>query len=155
MSRLTLAVLGLVAAHVGAALLLVRAGAAGQDSRAPAPPAQITAPPAAPETKPPEAPDPFARYLEADQPVADGFDFPVGDADGQGAYTDPATGKTHHGFYVATRFGDRISLGLHPGEDWNGRGGGNTDEGQPVHAAAAGRVVHVSQGQALWGGAAI
>ena len=31
--------------------------------------------------------------------------------------------------------------GIHTGEDWNGRGGGDTDFGQPVMAVATGKVV--------------
>jgi len=106
-------------------------------------------------TAPADAADVFQRFLAPGVPVADGFDFPVGDADGQGSYTDPRTGRTHHGWYRATRFGDRIKLGLHPGEDWNGRGGGNTDEGQPVRSVAAGRVVEIRTGEALWGGVVV
>jgi hypothetical protein len=59
---------------------------------------------------------------------------------GEGKYTDAATGTKHNGYYVATSFGESFSLGLHPGEDWNGKGGGNTDLGRPVHSVAAGRV---------------
>jgi len=53
---------------------------------------------------------------------ADGFDFPFGDPDGKGSYTDKATGRTHNGWYVATRFTEKYSMGIHTGEDWNGSG---------------------------------
>jgi hypothetical protein len=90
-------------------------------------------------------------YLSNDQPVADGFDFPVGDPDGQGAYVDQATGKRFRGWTRATEFLEEIPLGIHPGEDWNGRGGGDSDLGQPVHAIGAGRVVRAEAGGPLWG----
>ncbi|MBW2703143.1 MAG: peptidoglycan DD-metalloendopeptidase family protein [Deltaproteobacteria bacterium] len=96
-------------------------------------------------------PDVFDRYLEHPYPVAKGFDFPVGNAEAKGSYVDAKTGKRHQGWYVAAGFGERYSLGLHPGEDWNGRGGGNTDEGQPVHSLAAGRVVLAKDFAGLWG----
>jgi murein DD-endopeptidase MepM/ murein hydrolase activator NlpD len=95
--------------------------------------------------------DPFESYLRAEFPVADGFDFPVGDSDGRGAYLDPASGRSYDGWYVATRFGERYSLGIHPGEDWNGTGGWNTDLGQEVHAVAAGRVAFSGDCGRLWG----
>ena len=83
----------------------------------------------------------FDKYLSEELPPADGFDFPFGRGDGTGSYTDSATGKQHDGWYIATRFGETYSLGIHPGEDWNGNGGGNTDLGQPVFAVANGRTV--------------
>lgn len=95
--------------------------------------------------------NPFDNFLNVPVTPADGFDFPFGDAEGKGAYTDQATGKTHQGWYIATRFGEQYSLGLHPGEDWNGKGGGNTDLGQPVYAVANGRVVFAEQGGQPWG----
>ena len=57
----------------------------------------------------------------------------------------------YDGWYVATRFGERYSLGIHPGEDWNGTGGGNTDLGQEVHAVASGRVAFSGDCGRLWG----
>ncbi|MBN2494788.1 MAG: M23 family metallopeptidase [Deltaproteobacteria bacterium] len=81
------------------------------------------------------------RFMACSIPPADGFDFPVGDPDGQGAYTDPATGKVHAGWYISVRFGQRYAYGIHPAEDWNGCGLANTDLGQPVHAVAHGEVV--------------
>ncbi len=93
----------------------------------------------------------FDRYLLADIPVADGFDYPVGNPDAKGSYTDPATGATHDGWYVAATFCENYALGLHPGEDWNGAGGGDTDLDQPVYTVAAGQVVYAREAGAPWG----
>jgi len=98
-----------------------------------------------------ETVDVFDAYLDASEPIADGFDFPVGDRDGRGAYRDLNSGQQHQGWYVATGFGERYSLGLHPGEDWNGKGGGASDLGQPVRAVAAGRVLFAGAAGAPWG----
>jgi murein DD-endopeptidase MepM/ murein hydrolase activator NlpD len=95
--------------------------------------------------------DVFDRYLRTEIPPAEGFDFPLGDANGRGVYTELKTGQQYRGYYVATRFGERTSLGIHPGEDWNGRGGGNTDLGQPVYAVAAGKVVFADSCGPRWG----
>jgi murein DD-endopeptidase MepM/ murein hydrolase activator NlpD len=93
----------------------------------------------------------FDDYLKADPAPADGFDFPFGRGDGGGFYEDKATGKRHDGWYVATHFGETYSLGIHPGEDWNGSGGGNTDLGQDVLAIANGRTVFAADCGKLWG----
>lgn len=94
----------------------------------------------------------FDEYMDAAGVApADGFDFPVGDADGRGSYVDQSTGRRHDGWYVATRFAESYSLGLHPGEDWNGAGGGDTDLGQDVRAVAHGRVVFARDCGRLWG----
>jgi len=108
----------------------------------PAEPVQLPAPVPAPAPLPPSDPSGvFEKYLSTDIPPADGFDLPVGDPDGQGSYTDLATGQSHHGWYVSTRFAQWYPYGIHPGEDWNGVGGANTDLGQPVFAVATGKVV--------------
>lgn len=114
----------------------------------------LPAPPAREDTATPAA-NPFDRFMHSDFPAADGFDYPFGNADGKGPYTDLATGKVHHGWYIATRFNERYSLGIHPGEDWNGAGGGNTDYGQDVYAVAHGRVVFASHCGRLWGNVVI
>ncbi len=93
----------------------------------------------------------FDAYLHADAAPADGFDFAFGDPDGKGEYTDKATGKRFTGWYIATKFAEQYSLGIHPGEDWNGNGGKNTDRGQPVYAVANGRVVFAASCGQLWG----
>lgn len=93
----------------------------------------------------------FDDYLFAAYAPADGFDFPFGNADGKGAYTDKETGKQYSGWYIATKFAEQYSLGIHPGEDWNGNGGKNTDRGQDVFAVANGRVVFAESCGKLWG----
>jgi lipoprotein-anchoring transpeptidase ErfK/SrfK len=93
----------------------------------------------------------FDEYLRTDFRVADGFDYPCGDVDGKGSYTDRATGKAYKGWYVATHFADNYSFGIHPGEDWNGVGGGNTDLGQDVFTVANGRVVFAASCGKLFG----
>ncbi len=98
----------------------------------------------------PGAPDAFDAFLAAPHPPADGFDLPVGDGEGGGRYQDPA-GRRHQGWYVATHFKERYALGLHPGEDWNGRGGGDSDLGQPVRAIGHGRVVVAKDFPDPWG----
>jgi murein DD-endopeptidase MepM/ murein hydrolase activator NlpD len=93
----------------------------------------------------------FDEYLSTTIPPADGFDFPIGDANAQGSYQDLATGAKHTGWYIATKFNESYNLGIHTGEDWNGGGGGNTDLGQAVHAVANGRVKFAENCGALWG----
>lgn len=87
----------------------------------------------------------------SDTPPSDGFDFPVGDENGRGVYTDKASGKEFDGWYVAVQFDEEYSLGIHTGEDWNGKGGGSTDLGQDVHSVANGRVVFAQHCGRLWG----
>ena len=70
--------------------------------------------------------------------VADGFDFPIGDCD--------ATG-----YHKARGF----QRGGHPGEDWNGPAGGNTDLGDPVYAIGNGIVVLSRDVQGGWGNVVI
>lgn len=96
------------------------------------------------------AASPIESWMQVDYPVANGFDLPVGDRDGGGRYQAP-DGRTHRGFKISTDFGEQYSLGIHPGEDYNGRGGGNSDLGQPVRSIGAGRVVFARAAGGPWG----
>jgi murein DD-endopeptidase MepM/ murein hydrolase activator NlpD len=68
------------------------------------------------------------------QPRCSGFDFPVGPPDAAG-------------YYDAQPFG----VNDHLGNDWNGRGGGDSDLGDPVYAIAAGVVSVAADHGGDWG----
>ena len=70
--------------------------------------------------------------------MADGFDFPVGKPDAEGYYR--ARGYRPNG---------------HLGEDWNGKGGGDTDLGDPVYSVAHGVVVFAQNFAHGWGNVVI
>lgn len=94
---------------------------------------------------PPESPKPV--YTPDGILIADGFDFPVGprgenvnvwdtykvDAN----LVDPQYYKAYNAW--------------HTGEDWNGKGGGDTDLGDPIYAVAHGRVVEFGYYVPSWG----
>jgi len=65
--------------------------------------------------------------------VADGFDQPVGKPDAEG-------------YYMSRGF-----LSYHPGEDWNGLGGGNSDLGAPVYCIGNGYVTYARDARMGWG----
>src|SRR5262249_29328488 len=67
-------------------------------------------------------------------PACDGFDFRVGPPDAVGYHDDQPFGQHEH-----------------LGNDWNGNGGGDTDLGDPVHAAAAGVVIEATDIGGDWG----
>lgn len=76
-----------------------------------------------------------AGILQRLQPC-DGFDYPVG----------PPNAKDYY------KFRGFLPEGLeHLGEDWNGTGGGNTDFGDYVYAAADGIVFHSKNHRGGWG----
>lgn len=77
--------------------------------------------------------------------VADGFDYPVGK-------TGSATQKRDSdGWYNAQDFTEN----QHLAEDWNGDGGGNSDCGEPVYAAARGVVIMAENVLLGWGNVVI
>lgn len=67
-------------------------------------------------------------------PLADGFDFPVGKPNADGYYK-------YRGFWPNG----------HLGEDWNGKGGGDTDLGDPIYSMGAGVVVLSEDVKIGWG----
>lgn len=81
----------------------------------------------------------FSLQLEAKNvtvELADGFDYPVGKPD--------ATG-----YYKAR--GLRLRSPTHFGEDWNGKGGGDTDLHDPIYAIANGVVTFAYDTRGGWG----
>ena len=79
---------------------------------------------------------PVSAYAEAKVNIADGFDFPVGK-------------PSSVGYYKAR--GLRLRSPTHFGEDWNGRGGGDTDLGDPVYSCADGIVTFAHNVHQGWG----
>jgi hypothetical protein len=75
---------------------------------------------------------------EVTVPLADGFDYPVGKPNGDNYYV--FRGFTPNG---------------HLGEDWNGKGGGDTDLGDPVYSVADGVVVFSADVRLGWGNCVI
>jgi murein DD-endopeptidase MepM/ murein hydrolase activator NlpD len=100
---------------------------------------------------PSEARNVFDDYLNTDFPPADGFDFAVGDRNGNGPYEDKATSQRYAGWHVATHFTDVYKYGIHTGEDWSGNGPPNSDLGQAVYAIASGKVAFADFCGSLWG----
>ena len=72
--------------------------------------------------------------------LTDGFDFPVGKPDAVG-------------YYKAR--GMRLQPPIHFGEDWNGRGGGDTDMGAPVYSIGDGVVTWAYDVHQGWGNVVI
>jgi len=71
---------------------------------------------------------------------ADGFDFPVGKPNAEG--------------YYKSR-GVRLRAPFHFGEDWNGRGGGDTDFGDPIYAIGDGICSFAYNVGGAWGNVVI
>ena len=67
-------------------------------------------------------------------PITKSFDFPVGAPNAKN-------------YYNAQKFGKNDHLG----DDWNGKGGSNTDLGDPVYAASAGIVSFSDDLKGGWG----
>lgn len=103
--------------------------------------------PPEPEASPHVLHGPPRVALLLDASLGDGFDFPVGDAEGKGSYRDKATRRQHQGWSATGKPGEPDGNDAkHTGEAWNGKGGGATDAGQPVHAIASGEVLEIQDG---------
>lgn len=69
-------------------------------------------------------------------PLADGFDYPVGKPNAAG-------------YYKAR--GLRLRPPVHFGEDWNGKGGGDSDLHDPIYACGDGVVTFAADVKVGWG----
>ncbi len=78
------------------------------------------------------------RHLEPVVRLADGFDFPVGKPDARG-------------YYKARGFRSNS----HPGEDWDGVGGGDSDFNDPINSIAEGVVTFAGDARSGWGNVVI
>lgn len=85
----------------------------------------------------------------AEIPVSDGFDFPVGKPDGVGYIHGLPT--DNNGWDFLENEGTAINPIIHPGEDWNGDGGGDTDLGDAVYAISNGHIVAAEDYGSRWG----
>ena len=80
-------------------------------------------------------------------PISDGFDFPVGP---RGTNVDVYRTHKIDATLADPAYFKSFSV-WHPGEDWNGRGGGDTDLGDPIYAISHGRVVEFGNFPPTWG----
>jgi murein DD-endopeptidase MepM/ murein hydrolase activator NlpD len=116
--------------------------------------------PASRDAAPPPGPlDPTTVFIAAETeapsrgiargepPTVDGFDYPCGRRDAAEPWED---------YYVAADVCDaeyhRLFKGVwHPGEDWNGKAGGDRDLGHPIYAIAHGVVTVAKYYPTSWG----
>ena len=80
-------------------------------------------------------------------PISDGFDFPVGP---RGENVDVFETYKIDTILADPDYHDSFDV-WHPGEDWNGRGGGDSDLGDPIYATSNGRVVEFGYYPSSWG----
>ncbi|MFA6097170.1 MAG: NosD domain-containing protein [Candidatus Paceibacterota bacterium] len=85
----------------------------------------------------------LANVASAGIPISDGFDYPVGIPD--------HTGYQISGWNFLDNEGPIYGNVIHPGEDWNGNGGSDTDLGDSVYAISNGHVVASDDYGCGWG----
>ncbi|AKB75160.1 Phage protein [Methanosarcina lacustris Z-7289] len=88
----------------------------------------------------------YAAVTTSDVPISDGFDYPVGIPTGDGYRHGQTIGGNDGWDFLE----DEGSV-LHPGEDWNGNGGGDSDLGDPVYAVSNGRIIAATNYGSGWG----
>lgn len=93
----------------------------------------------------------FDDYLKTEYAPADGFDFPVGGADGAGAYTHTKAGRGASGWRLAARFAEDSGTGINPGEELILDAGGDQERAGEVYAVVNGRVDLTQDGGEQWG----
>ncbi len=81
-------------------------------------------------------------------PISDGFDFPVGP---RGANLNVYDTHKMDAGVADPNYYQNFGQVWHPGEDWNGRSGGDTDLGDPVYAVSHGKVVWADYNPKSWG----
>ena len=96
--------------------------------------------PASPERTPENV---FDRYLQTESPPANGFDFPFDNN------INNAASSRHNGWSVVSRFAEKSSLGINPGEDWEFAG--DESPTQTIYAVAGGRVIAAQNLAEPWG----
>jgi hypothetical protein len=85
----------------------------------------------------------FLNIASAAVPLSDGFDYPVG--------WPSHVGYSISGWNFLDNEGPAYGNVTHPGEDWNGNGGEDTDLGDPINAIANGHVVASADFNCGWG----
>ncbi len=88
----------------------------------------------------------MAKETSDGVPISDGFDYPVGP---RGNNVDVFKTYKIDTVLVDDYYYQQLKY-WHPGEDWNGKGGGDTDLGDPIYAVSNGKVIEFGH-YSVWG----